>query len=62
MSKEFKVWIVIEEIDEEHDIWENVGEPDSLGTFSTYTEAKAHLDKVYDRHSKDDLSKACNRD
>lgn len=48
--KEFKVWISIEEIDEEHDVWENIGEPESLATFDTLEEAEAFLNDVYDKH------------
>jgi len=59
--KEYKVWISIEEIDEENDSWENIGEPDSLGTFDTLEQAQEYLSDVYGAVSRDDLSKARNR-
>lgn len=46
--KEYKVWISIEEIDEEHDVWETVDEPMGLGTFKTFKEADRFRSRVYD--------------
>lgn len=59
--KEYKVWISIEEIDEENDVWKNIGEPDSLGTFDNLEEAQDFLSDVYNAISRDDLSKARNQ-
>ena len=40
MSKEYKVWAHIELTDEDNDIYEDVGEPESLGQFDTLEEAE----------------------
>jgi len=37
----FKVWLQIEEIDEDHGTYENRGEPTSLGTFVSLEAAEA---------------------
>ena len=41
--KVYKVWVHIEEIDEEEDHYEDVCEPQCLGTYETFDEA---VDKV----------------
>jgi len=38
--KKYKVWIHVEEIDEEEDTYEDVGLPEELGVFSTLEEAE----------------------
>jgi len=38
--KKYKVWIVIEAIDEKEDFYEDVGMPESLGEFDTLREAE----------------------
>lgn len=44
--KEYKVWAVVEEIDEENDIYKDVSEPACLGTFETQDEAQQFLDLI----------------
>ena len=46
--KKYKVWIAIEEINEEEDFYEDVGMPESLGEFDTLEEAKEFVE-VLDR-------------
>jgi len=38
--KKYKLWVHIEEIDEDADTCEDIGEPRSLGEYSTLTKAK----------------------
>tara|TARA_R100000808_G_C2143193_1_gene150975 strand:+ start:459 stop:620 length:162 start_codon:yes stop_codon:yes gene_type:complete len=39
MSKIYKIWVHIEEIDEDDGLVEEVGEPECLGEFETLDEA-----------------------
>jgi hypothetical protein len=41
MTKEYKLWVYVEEIDEEKDLYEDIGEPHSCGTFETLEGAEA---------------------
>ncbi len=43
MAKVYKVWIQIEEIDEENDIYEDATVPHSAGEFPTLKEAETHF-------------------
>jgi hypothetical protein len=40
MTSKFKVWVHIEEIDEEEDLYEDVDLPFSVGEFDTVEEAE----------------------
>lgn len=42
--KKYKVWIQIEEIDEQKDIYRDVGEPHEAGTFAYKKDAEAFVD------------------
>ena len=42
--KKYKVWIQIEEIDEQKDIYRDVGEPHGAGSFATKKDAEAFVD------------------
>lgn len=39
MAETFKVWVHVERIDEEQDVYEDAALPDSLAEFDTYQEA-----------------------
>ena len=41
MSKVYKVWVHVEEIDEDEGHYEDVGIPESIGEFETQEEATA---------------------
>jgi hypothetical protein len=47
MSK-YRLWLQIEEIDEDNDNYENVGEPRGAGTFVSYEDADRVIDKLAD--------------
>jgi len=51
--KKYKVWIVIENINEEEDFYEDVGMPESLGEFDTLEEAKEFVTDLCDNSSPD---------
>jgi len=42
--KKYKVWIQIEEIDEQKDIYRNVGEPHEAGSFAKKKDAETFID------------------
>jgi len=42
----YKVWVQIEEIDEEANHYENVTEPVDVGRYDNLEEAKAVMDKI----------------
>lgn len=44
--KTYKLWLEIEEIDEENDVFENVVEPHEVDEFSTLEEAQEARDKL----------------
>ena len=47
MSKVYKVWLQVEEIDEENDVYENIDLPTSVGgEFATLEKADAFLNKL----------------
>ena len=48
MPSVFKVWIHIEEIDEEEDLYKDMGEPTSLAEFEFYPNAVEFADKLCD--------------
>lgn len=43
--KQYKVWIHVEEIDEDHDIYEDVGECYSAGSFETEQAARDYIEQ-----------------
>ena len=43
----YKVWVEIEEIDEENDSYLNVGEPSSIANFATFDEANMFVLTLY---------------
>lgn len=47
MASKFKVWIHIEEIDEENDLYRDCGEPVEIDVCETEEEAYALADLVY---------------
>lgn len=47
MSAEFKVWMSIEEIDEDNDVFGGVGEPEELGCFDSEAKARDYMDEVF---------------
>ena len=50
MAEHFKVWIEIERIDEDNDIYEDAGDlPFSLGTFDTVEEAQQYVNNLVER-------------
>lgn len=46
MAKIYKVWIHIEEIDEDEDLFEDYGLPDSAGEFQTLEGAQEMRDRL----------------
>jgi hypothetical protein len=50
MSKLYKVWLEIEEIDHEEDHYEDVGEAIDLAVFGTLEEAEAFAQTVEENH------------
>lgn len=48
MMKTYKVWIEIEEIDEENDSYLNKGEPMSIGEFASLEEAEMFQRTLYE--------------
>lgn len=44
----FKIWVQIEEIDEEHDHYKNVTEPIEIGRYEELKAAKEAMDKIID--------------
>ena len=48
----YKVWVEIEEIDEENDSYLNVGEPSPIANFATFDEANMFALTLY-RESQD---------
>lgn len=49
MPTKYKVWIEIEQIDEDEDIYENIGEPQDIATFDSFEEAEAYVSEVFRR-------------
>ena len=43
-SKHYKIWAVIEELDEENDAYEDVSEPALVGEYDTLEEARSAWD------------------
>jgi|TARA_B100000900_G_C20418011_1_gene649738 hypothetical protein len=43
----YKVWVEIEEIDEENDSYLNVGEPSPIANFATFDEANMFVLTLY---------------
>ena len=44
----YKVWIQIEEIDEEKDHYENITEPECIAEFDSLKDAEEYADKIQD--------------
>lgn len=50
--KTYNVWTYIEEIDEDKDHYEDVGEPLSIGEFDTFGEADSYREGIRNEHTK----------
>lgn len=44
--KEYKLWVEIEEYDDETEEYQDVGEPVDIGIFETFDDAQAFLDSL----------------
>lgn len=44
--KIYKLWVYVEEIDEENDSYEDAGEPTSIGEFKTFKEADEYREEI----------------
>ncbi|MDR3715925.1 MAG: hypothetical protein P4L51_24195 [Puia sp.] len=49
--KKYKIWIEIEEMDEDDDYYSDIGEPVSCGLFDTLEEAVAFQNEIRDSFS-----------
>ena len=49
MAKKYKVWIQVEQVDDENDDYQNVTEPECIGTFNHQKDAELfanHVEKM----------------
>ena len=53
-DKHYKIWIQIEEIDEENDKYTNITEPIDIDRFDTEQEAREAFQKIIDDYFKGD--------
>ena len=49
--KHYKIWIVIEECDEENDEYNDTDMPESLGTFDTLAAAQCTYDRIVEEQN-----------
>lgn len=47
----YKVWVHVEEIDEDGDSYEDIGLPDSIGEFNTIEEAESLVSELLERYA-----------